>query len=68
MAFHRKKTPSSSSASAALSAGGGGLKRSKSVAPRPEEQFPYSSASSLAAESPRKKSFWSFLYLSSSSA
>jgi hypothetical protein len=72
--FHRKKTPSSSSsasssASAALSAGGGGLKRSKSVAPRPEEQFPYSSsASSLAAESPRKKSFWSFLYLSSSPA
>ncbi|XP_062219177.1 uncharacterized protein LOC133919015 [Phragmites australis] len=69
--FHRKKTPSSSSsssssASAALSEGGV-LKRSKSVAPRPEEQFPYSSASSVTAESPRKKSFWSFLYLSSSS-
>ena len=38
------------------------------MAPRPKEQFPYSSASSLAAESPCKKSFWSFLYLSSSSA
>ncbi|GJM85135.1 hypothetical protein PR202_ga01559 [Eleusine coracana subsp. coracana] len=50
-------------------AGSSGLKRSKSVAPRPEEQhqFPYSSAaSSLTAESPRKKSFWSFLYLPSS--
>ncbi|KAJ1279352.1 hypothetical protein BS78_04G149000 [Paspalum vaginatum] len=80
MSFHRKKTPSSSSSSSSSSAaalsvggggggGGGGLKRSKSVAPRPElEHFPYSSASSLAAESPRKKSFWSFLYLSSSSA
>ncbi|CAN6244520.1 unnamed protein product [Urochloa humidicola] len=70
MSFHRKKTSSSSSSStsaAAISAGGG-LKRSKSVAPRPEEQFPYSSASSVAAESPRKKSFWSFLYLSSSPA
>ncbi|CAD6250837.1 unnamed protein product [Miscanthus lutarioriparius] len=69
MSFHRKKTPSSSSSSAAVSVGGGGLKRSKSVAPRPElEQFPYSSASSasLAAESPRKKSFWSFLSLTSS--
>ncbi|XP_066318554.1 uncharacterized protein [Miscanthus floridulus] len=68
MSFHRKKTPSSSSSSsAAASVGGGGLKRSKSVAPRPElEQFPYSSSSSLAAESPRKKSFWSFLSLTSS--
>ncbi|CAL4887583.1 unnamed protein product [Urochloa decumbens] len=71
MSFHRKKMPSSSSsssssASAAALSGGGGLKRSKSVAPRPEEQFPYSS--SMAAESPRKKSFWSFLYLSSSPA
>jgi hypothetical protein len=56
--FHWKKASSSSSATT--------LRRSKSVAPRPEEQFPYSSASS--SESPRKKSFWSFLYLSSSSA
>lgn len=73
MSFHRRKTPSSSSSSlssASSAAGSGGLKRSKSVAPRPElEQFPYSSSSSsAAAESPRKKSFWSFLYLSSSSA
>ncbi|CAN6278705.1 unnamed protein product [Urochloa humidicola] len=71
MSFHRKKTSSSSSsssssASAAAHSAAGGLKRSKSVAPRPEEQFPYSS--SMAAESPRKKSFWSFLYLSSSPA
>lgn len=35
------------------------------MAPRPEEQH-YSSFST--AESPRKKSFWSFLYLSSSSS
>jgi hypothetical protein len=49
---------------------GGGLKRSKSVAPRPEEQqqFPSFAASSVTAESPRKKSFWSFLYNSSSSS
>jgi hypothetical protein len=49
---------------------GGGLKRSKSVAPRPEEQQHFSSfaASSVKAESPRKKSFWSFLYNSSSSS
>ncbi|CAO2038191.1 unnamed protein product [Urochloa humidicola] len=67
MSFHRKKTSSASSSSTSA-AGGGGLKRSKSVAPRPEEQFPYSSSASLAAESPRKKSFWSFLYLSSSPA
>ncbi|CAL5021702.1 unnamed protein product [Urochloa decumbens] len=70
MSFHRKKTSSSSSSSSssasAAALSGGGLKRSKSVAPRPEEQFPYSS--SMAAESPRKKSFWSFLYLSSSPA
>jgi hypothetical protein len=66
--FHRKKASSSASATTlSASMAGGGLKRSKSVAPRPEEQFPYS-ASSLTAESPRKKSFWSFLYLSSSSA
>ncbi|CAM0947104.1 unnamed protein product [Alopecurus aequalis] len=73
--FGRKKTSasssSSSSASATLSASmsGGGLKRSKSVAPRPEEQhFSPFATSSVTAESPRKKSFWSFLYLTSSSS
>ncbi|KAG8070869.1 hypothetical protein GUJ93_ZPchr0006g44742 [Zizania palustris] len=66
--FHRKKTSSSSSlssSSASMALAGGGLKRSMSVAPKPEEHFS-SSASSVTAESPRKKSFWSFLYLSSS--
>ncbi|OEL21044.1 hypothetical protein BAE44_0017936 [Dichanthelium oligosanthes] len=47
-------------------AGGGGLKRSKSVAPRPEEPLP--PAPAITADSPRKKSFWSFLHLSSSSS
>jgi hypothetical protein len=56
--FHWKKAASSSSATT--------LRWSKSVAPRPDEQFPYSLASS--SVSPRKKSFWSFLYVSSSSA
>jgi hypothetical protein len=38
------------------------------VAPRPEEQQFSSSASSVTAENPRKKSFWSFLSLPSSSS
>jgi len=47
--------------------GGTGLKRSKSVAPRPEEPLP-PPAPAITADSPRKKSFWSFLHLSSSSS
>ena len=46
---------------------GAGLKRSKSVAPRPEEPLPPPAPSVITADSPRKKSFWSFLHLSSSS-
>uniref|UniRef100_A0A0E0P8Q4 Uncharacterized protein n=1 Tax=Oryza rufipogon TaxID=4529 RepID=A0A0E0P8Q4_ORYRU len=48
----------------------GGLKRSKSVAPRPEETTPVTAPapSAVTADSPRKKSFWSFLYSSSSSS
>uniref|UniRef100_A0A0E0DDN0 Uncharacterized protein n=1 Tax=Oryza meridionalis TaxID=40149 RepID=A0A0E0DDN0_9ORYZ len=48
----------------------GGLKRSKSVAPRPEETTPVTAPapSAITADSPRKKSFWSFLYSSSSSS
>lgn len=45
-----------------------GLRRSKSVAPRPEEPPLASNPSSINADSPRKKSFWSFLYSSSSSS
>ncbi|CAL5017170.1 unnamed protein product [Urochloa decumbens] len=52
---------------AAAGGGGGGLKRSKSVAPRPEEPLPPAPAA-FTADSPRKKSFWSFLHLSSSSS
>jgi hypothetical protein len=44
----------------------GGLKRSKSVAPRPEEPLA-PAPSAITADSPRKKSFWSFFHLSSSS-
>lgn len=57
---HKGKTSSSAAAPVAS-----GLRRSKSVAPRPEEP-PLSSG--IAADSPRKKSFWSFLYPSSSSS
>ncbi|XP_039815085.1 uncharacterized protein LOC120677975 [Panicum virgatum] len=46
---------------------GAGLKRSKSIAPRPEETLPPPAPSGITADSPRKKSFWSFLHLSSSS-
>ncbi|VAH47552.1 unnamed protein product [Triticum turgidum subsp. durum] len=56
---HKGKTSSSAPAPVAS-----GLRRSKSVAPRPEEP-PLSSG--ITADSPRKKSFWSFLYPSSSS-
>ena len=50
-----------------MPAQGAGLKRSKSVAPRPEEPLPPPAPSVITADSPRKKSFWSFLHLSSSS-
>ncbi|XP_062225555.1 uncharacterized protein LOC133924155 [Phragmites australis] len=64
MSSQKTKTSSSSAAPAA-----GGLKRSKSVAPRPDEPLPPASApSAITADSPRKKSFWSFLHLSSSSS
>ncbi|GJN27731.1 hypothetical protein PR202_gb15777 [Eleusine coracana subsp. coracana] len=59
-----QKTKSSSSSAAPAT---GGLKRSKSVAPRPEEG-PLAPAPAITADSPRKKSFWSFLHLSSSSS
>ncbi|KAF8667335.1 hypothetical protein HU200_053010 [Digitaria exilis] len=49
-------------------AAGGGLKRSKSVAPRPEETPLPPAQGTITADSPRKKSFWSFLHLSSSSS
>jgi hypothetical protein len=59
-----KSTSSSSSAAvpAALN-----LKRTKSVAPKPVSDNPIN-ASTITMDSPRKKSFWSFLYLSSSSS
>ncbi|GJN03049.1 hypothetical protein PR202_ga20452 [Eleusine coracana subsp. coracana] len=60
----KTKNPSSS---AAVPPAGVGLKRSKSVAPRPEEG-PLAPAPAITADSPRKKSFWSFLHLSSSSS
>ncbi|KAG1347627.1 hypothetical protein COCNU_06G014560 [Cocos nucifera] len=46
------------------------LKRSKSVAPRPVGGLSTEGGSGIvdAVDSPRKKSFWSFLYLSSSSS
>lgn len=59
----KAKISSSSAAPAA-----GGLKRSKSVAPRPEEPPLAPAPSAITANSPRKKSFWSFLYPSSSSS
>jgi hypothetical protein len=55
-----KVTPSQKSAIPAA----GGLKRSKSVAPRPEGPL----APAPSADSQRKKCFWSFLHLSSSSS
>ena len=58
---HKAAKTSSSSAATVAS----GLRRSKSVAPRPEEP-PLSSG--ITSDSPRKKSFWSFLYPSSSSS
>ncbi|XP_051206079.1 uncharacterized protein [Lolium perenne] len=61
VAVPQQKAKSSSSSTAATVASG--LRRSKSVAPRPEE--PQLSSGSVAADSPRKKSFWSFLYPSS---
>ncbi|CAM0904778.1 unnamed protein product [Alopecurus aequalis] len=57
---HKAKTSSSSAATVAS-----GLRRSKSVAPRPEEP---TLSSGITSDSPRKKSFWSFLYPSSSSS
>jgi hypothetical protein len=55
-----KVMPSQKSAVSAA----GGLKRSNSVAPRPEEPL----APAPSADRPWKKSFWSFLHLSSSSS
>ncbi|XP_047064373.1 translation initiation factor IF-2-like [Lolium rigidum] len=55
-----QKAKSSSSSAATVASG---LRRSKSVAPRPDE--PPLSAAGVANDSPRKKSFWSFLYPSS---
>ncbi|KAL5216312.1 hypothetical protein ABZP36_007713 [Zizania latifolia] len=63
----RKVIPSQKAGIPAPAAGG--LKRSKSVAPRPEEQPVTAPApTAITADSPRKKSFWSFLYSSSSSS
>ncbi|KAL6841211.1 hypothetical protein ACP4OV_028984 [Aristida adscensionis] len=57
-----------SSAPSAVAPPAAGLKRSKSVAPRPEDPPLVAPApSAITADSPRKKSFWSFLHLSSSS-
>uniref|UniRef100_A0ACD5UQ30 Uncharacterized protein n=1 Tax=Avena sativa TaxID=4498 RepID=A0ACD5UQ30_AVESA len=58
-----QKAKSSSSSAATVASG---LRRSKSVAPRPEE--PQLSSGGITSDSPRKKSFWSFLYQSSSSS
>lgn len=62
MAIPSHKARSSSSSANTVASG---LRRSKSVAPRPEEP---SLSAGIAANSPRKKSFWSFLYPSSSSS
>lgn len=60
------KSTSSSSSAAVAAAPPLNLKRTKSVAPKPVGDNPVNSAS-ISMDSPRKKSFWSFLYLSSSS-
>jgi hypothetical protein len=61
-----KSTSSSSSVAVAAVPAALNLKRTKSVAPKPISDNPVN-PSSITMDSPRKKSFWSFLYLSSSS-
>ncbi|KAF3337349.1 hypothetical protein FCM35_KLT17936 [Carex littledalei] len=64
---HPPKSTSTSSSAAVAAAPALNLKRTKSVAPKPVSDNPVNPAS-IAMDSPRKKSFWSFLYLSSSSS
>ncbi|KAJ3708661.1 hypothetical protein LUZ61_012366 [Rhynchospora tenuis] len=62
------KSGTSSSSSAAVAAAPAlNLKRTKSVAPKPVNDNTVNPAT-ITMDSPRKKSFWSFLYLSSSTS